>query len=203
MSIEKFGQLCQEINPDSNKLKTLKENLREIFDLPKCYVFGHGTNKAQAENILKIGLESATNSLDSSAIHLDDTEESYNKILHWPHYNYKFIVIIAIPHQVKGEAGGYYYYDNIFDELPEDRRSDPGAGSEFRKEYYIKPQFIKGYIDVDSLNLVKNDLYNSEAKITIKHIPENIPRPKFPERVQKVLLNNEVILSEHGGDDWE
>ena len=202
MSIEEFGQLRQEINPDKNKLETLKENLREIFDLPKCYIFGHGTNKAQAENILKIGLESATNSLDSSAIYLDDSEETYNKILHWPHYNYKSIVIITVPHQDPGEVGGYYY-DNLFDELPEDRKRDPRAGSEFRKEYYIQPQFIKGYIDVDSLSLIKNDLYNPEAKVVVKAIPDNGLRPKSPERVQKALLNKDVILSTHGDDDWE
>lgn len=99
--------------------------------------------------------------------------------------------------------GGYYYCDNSFDELPEDRRRDPGVGSEFRKEYYIKPQFIQGYIDVDSLSLIKNDLYDPEMKVTIKDIPENIPRPSSPERLQKALLNKEVIQSEHGNDDWE
>lgn len=203
MNIEEFRQSRQEINPDKDKLETLKENLREIFDSPKYYIFGHGTNKEQAENILKIGLESATNSLDSSAIHLDNTEDTYNKILHWPHYNYKFIVIIAIPHQAPGEMGGYYYYDNLFDELPEDRKRDPRAGSEFRKEYYIKPQFIKGYIDVDSLSLIKNDLYNPEAEVVIKPLPDNGPRPKFPEKLRKALLNKEIIQSEHGNDDWE
>ena len=178
------------------KIQILKENLKEIFDLSKYSTFGHGTNKVQAEKILKTGLESATDSLDETTLVLDDTKGSLDRILDWPHRNYKYIVIVMVPNAPTG-MGGFRYFDSVFDELPENRKSDIGAGREFRKEYYIQPQFIKGYIDVDSLSLIKNELYDPEAKVDVKEVPEGGPRPRTPEEKEKHKIKDDP------DSDWE
>jgi len=192
------------------KIKILKENLKEIFDISKYSTFGHGTGKIQAENILKNGLESADNELCGTACVLDNTDESLNKILNWPHRNYKHIVVIMVPNAPTG-MGGYSYFDNVFEKLPENRISDPGAGRECRKEYYIKPQFIKGYINVNSLNFVKNKLYNPEEKVTIKKIPEIILGRRnalrasgiSEEEIDKLMKPSQSVNNSESDTDWE
>ncbi len=192
-----------EIEKSKSKIKILKENLREIFDISKYSTFGHGTGKIQAENILKNGLESANNAFDETARAIDNTDESLNKILNWPHRNYKHIVVIMVPNAPTG-MGGYSYFDDVFEKLPENRISDPGAGREFKKEYYIQPQFIKGYIDVDSLSFIKNNLYDPEAKVNIKEIPYYGPRHRLTgEPVAEMTEDERKLLSQSNDVDWD
>lgn len=171
--MEGLPKTTQENNIE--KIKILKENLREIFDPSKYTTFGHGTtHKEKAESILINGIESSTDALDETALILEDTNESYNKILNWEHKNSKYIIVIMIPTlNSSNYLESRMYTDNIFDELPEDRKSNTSYyGRGFGREYYIKPQFIKGYINVNSLNFVKNKLYNPEEKVTIKEKPQ-------------------------------
>lgn len=196
-----------EINQENNieKIKTLKENLREIFDSPKYSTFGHGTTREKAENILINGIESSTSALDETAIRLEDNDESYNKILNWKHRNSKFIIIIMIPNPT--DNLGYTYFDNVFDELPENRKSNTSYyGRGFGREYYIKPQFIKGYVDVNSLSFVKNELYDPEKKLIVKETPQIFPGRR--EYLRSSGLSEEDInklmkpQENNSDDDW-
>lgn len=199
-------KINQENIIEKNKIEILKENLKEIFDQSKYSTFGHGTGKEQVESILKNGLESANNCLDEVARCLDDTEESYDKILNWIHRNSKYIVIIMIPNPTSG-MGGYSYLDNAFEMLPENKKQDLHVGREFKKEYFIQPQFIKGYIDVNSLSFIKNKLYDPEAKLIIKEIPYGGPRRHLTgEPLQMLEISedetNELLKSQKSDDDW-
>lgn len=200
-----FDNLQIENVSEQEKILILKNNLKEIFALPKFSTLGHGTTKENAEKILKVGLESANGALDETSISLDDsTDESFSKILHWPHHDYKVIVIIMIPNPDKGQFGGFHYFDSVFEELPEDRKMDLMVGREFRKEYFIPPQFIKGYIDVNSLKLVPNNLYDPELKVKIKEIPLKIPGSS-PEAKERVMTQPDIDLNKYPNpedDDW-
>ena len=160
---------------EKNKIEILKQNLKEIFGYPKYSTLGHGTNKDQAEKILQNGLESATDELSETVIPLDEKEETFKTILNWPHRNYKSIVIVMIPNPNQNQ-GGLSYFNNVFDELPENKKVDSIAGREFDKQFFISPKFIKGYINVENLSFVNNPLYDENAEVVIKEKPGLSPK---------------------------
>ncbi len=167
---------------DNNKLEKdkiicLKHILKELYEPSKYSLFAHGTSVETAKKIIKTGLEARNNDLPETVKTLFDSNKSFEKqpdeyfkqFLHWPHRNYKGIVLIALPNPAQNDVGGLRYFNNVFEELPQEKIVDLGIQG-FDKRYVIPTRFIKGYIDIEKLKLVKNETYDSNAKIKITEL---------------------------------
>ncbi|HOX97139.1 MAG TPA: hypothetical protein PL066_02185 [bacterium] len=199
---------------EQEKIQILRENLKVLDVLDKYSILGHGTGKKVVQNIMENGLEARQVGLNLTTIPLFDSHISYEEqdeqcfksILNWPHNDYKIIVVVAIPNPKENETGGLGYFNKVFKELSADKSVKVGIQGADRS-YVIPPEFIKGYIDVDTLQFVANPKYDPDKKVTVKDCSggdfledahkgqeENCPVPyPSPTDANNVGKNNEEV----------
>jgi len=169
------------INPtdsmsEREKIVKLREILAEIFD-PNFSTLGHGTSPEIAQKILADGLQTRDRLLDSTAVPLLDSKKTYQdqpdeyfkKLLNWGHRDYKAIVVVMIPNPKEETAGGRRYFDSVFEELPPNKQISVGISGADRC-YSIPPRFIKGYVDINNLEFVRNDKFNPPEQLETKKL---------------------------------
>jgi len=160
---------------EQEKIQILRENLKVLDVLDKYSILGHGTGKKVVQNIMDDGLEARQVGLNLTTIPLFDShvpyaeqdEQCFKNILHWSHNDYKMIVIVAIPNPKENGTGGLGYFNKVFMELSDDKSVKVGIQGADRS-YVIPPEFIKGYIDVNTLQFVANPKYDPDKKVTVK-----------------------------------
>lgn len=148
---------------EQEKIQILRENLKILDVLDKYSILGHGTDVEVAKKILAEGLQYLRPYLQETTIGLFDSQLSiaeqkdqvFQNILNWPHRGHKSIVIIAIPNVPKGETGGDNYFNSVFETVD-------------GFYHVVSPEFIKGYIDVNTLQFVANPKYDPDKKVTVK-----------------------------------
>lgn len=154
------------------KIATLRKNL-EVLDICKDFgLLGHGTSVECAKGINESGLRSKTNEFNSTAVVVFDDLLAYEDLdngwfeqfINWPHHGLKAITIIAIPHPPAGQKSGFSYYNSVFEKIDKTDTPTGGYGSYF----FIPPQFIRGYIDVETLTFVENEKFSENATVVYK-----------------------------------
>ncbi len=162
---------------EHERIQCLRKIMRPLFGEHFSTLF-HGTNEANAKNILNEGLESRANDLSSISIPLfvidtsydNQPEECYRKILDWPHHGYKYIVAFMVPNPKEHEPGGMRYFNSVFEELTPDKKVDIGVqGADH--SYVIPTQFIRGYIDVNALTLIDNPHFGLPDSLVVRPDP--------------------------------
>lgn len=155
--------------------KWLEDIFKKYF-VPSYSYAGHGTSERCADSIMREGLYASESDLLSTTIPLCDCGspemgECIDKILNWPHRNYKCIGIVAIPNPKPGETGGLYYFNSVFEELENNNKIDLGIQGADRS-YKIPKEFLRGYIDVKNKCFVENPEYDPNAVVSLKQTPK-------------------------------
>src|SRR5689334_3718634 len=128
----------------------LRTGMQEAFD-PTFSTLGHGTRREVAKASLAEGLQTKQPDLLSTTVPLFDASKSFDEqaegvvdhVTHWPHLDSRAVVVVMIPNPAQGEPGGRTYFNSVFEELPEEDRSE-------NAQYRIPPEYIRGYVDADS-----------------------------------------------------
>lgn len=183
-----------ESSGEKEKIDKLREIMRPLWK-PGFLMVAHGTSLHIAESIIDNGLKARSHLLGSTAIPLFLDKETYEEqpdsvfkqVLHWVHRDYKCLVVIQIPHPDSTSRGGPRYYNDILEELPEEKKVNEGIQG-IDVSYVISPVFIQGYIDVENLLFIKNPAYDEKAKMPPplvqndwpKHTPSNKPSTEKP-----------------------
>lgn len=158
---------------EQEKIQILRENLKVLDVLDKYLILGHGTREAIMPVIMKDGLKAidfnigttTSSFFDSSLPYSQQPDAVFHKILNWPHHYFKAIVVIAIPYPEGEQGGGSRYCNSVFEKISDDQKKLPeNAGL----NYVVPPEFIKGYIDVNTLQFVANPKYDPDKKVTVK-----------------------------------
>ena len=127
------------------------DNLMTKHDKEQTIIALHGTNPLLCESICENGLYYKSPSLDSTAVKQemalgqhDIKYKKYEQLLNWGHKDYKGLIILAIPYEC-------FYKEGLWNHFQETNSSAYGG-----QDYKIDPDFIVGYIDVNSKKIVLN-----------------------------------------------
>jgi hypothetical protein len=137
------------------ELESFRRNLAPLFD-ERFFTLGHGTRPETAEKILGTGLESKDDNIASTAIALTNDMEGTRNILHWPHHNFKAVVVVSIPKSIPKNA-------ELFEAL--------SRTSTYDNNYVLPPKYIRGYVDVATRSFVPNPLFEEDPSYTMKELP--------------------------------
>lgn len=185
----------KETNPEAKDIlgsDFVLEMEKTINDLNSngCYLFVHGTSIDCCKSIINDGLKNKTKSILSTCILKDNTDENlYTDILNWPHREYKGLALLAIPFECFGIR------ENI-EPLWENIDDNTKLGGEYIQAYRIKPDFVFGYIDVNSKKIIKND------KFTYKHEYNGL---EFDEQTKKIdkSVDSDICEVAYNSEDFK
>lgn len=133
------------------------ESLLTKADRDKTVVAIHGTSPSLCPSICENGLMYLQPSLDSTMVlqsmnygQEDMHYKDYESLLNWGHKNYKGLVLVAIPYEC-------FYKEGLWNHFQDTHGSSYGI-----PDYKVDPDFILGYVDVTSKELIENPKYSRE-----------------------------------------
>ena len=125
------------------------------MDQEKTIVSIHGTKPEKCEDICEDGLHYKTSSIRGTAVpqkaefgQKPVELDSFESLLNWSHKESKGLVLIAVPYEC-------YYKEGLWEHFSDDEYG-----------YRIRPEFIVGYIDVESKKIVPNPRYKRDHDYT-------------------------------------
>ena len=179
------------------------EELKKKLKDEQIHLFLHGTEKESAEEILKKGLLINSPSIRYTSY----PDASYKTMKHWPHRNYKNLVLIGIPNEATKLVNFDYDENGEFIGVKEKQvQSKPiftieNENNGFKTVYKLPAEFIIGYVDVENKTIVNNPLYLSEHTYEDLYVRDSELGTQEPVDLSFYGIdnNNENSLSE---DDW-
>ncbi len=179
----------------------LRTNLEEIFKA-NVDTYGHGTRVETAEEIIGEGLRSRTPDLTSTALVLFDHGKTFEeqidgvmkKIENWPHLELRAIVIIMLPRIEKASTEPIEPKSGVIQIRGQDIRTAPffrkipgEHDASYGLPYILPPNYIKGFIDVEKNEFIKNPLFNPTPP---EPIVNQVGDQLKPKTLTKPVANN-------------
>lgn len=154
----RFRQFLKESADLGNSgVNELRQNLKEIAPYLQDYtISGHGTSPRNCDQIMDQGLGMKVDDLFSTVTMLFqpgvpyDRSDAFEKILHWQHFNYKGIVIIA----------------NLKDIDPRTILRPANIPNRPVLQSILPPEYIMGWVDAESYEFHKNPKFDPNARPT-------------------------------------
>lgn len=172
----------------------LRTNLKEIFEA-NMDTYGHGTRVETTEEIINEGLKARTLDLTGTAISLFDHRKPFEEqidgvikmIENWPHLESRAIAIIMLP-RIKNALtkpiepksnviqirGIHIRTAPFFRKIQEEH--DPSYGL----PYILPPNYIKGFVNVEKKEFIKNPLFNPTDPEQIVNQGKDELKPEIP-----------------------
>ena len=164
--------------------------LLTLLDKQETIVSIHGTRPNVCPLICENGLQYKLPSLSSTAVQQsmaygqhDMHYDKFESLLNW---NYKGLVILAIPYEC-------YYKEGLWNHFQDTNSSAYGG-----QDYRIDPDFIAGYIDVNEKKIVINPKYNRKHNYDGYEKDNELFREQVGmdnETLRKAIIESEKLLS--------
>lgn len=134
-------------------IKEFNQILQRL-DKEETVLYLHGTDSERCSSIMDEGLRCGLPEITSTACGQtmpagDENFEfgEFESLLNWGHRNYKALVMLAIPYEA-------FYKEGLFTQV--------GVDNGYSYKYLINPDFIVGYIDVNTKQITMNPKYSRE-----------------------------------------
>jgi len=166
-------------------IKEFNQILQRL-DKEDTILYLHGTSPGSCPSImdegLRCGLPQITSTSCGQTMPAGDESfefQQFESLLNWGHKNYKGLVMLAIPYET-------FYKEGLFTQLSVDNG--------YSYKYLINPDFIVGYIDVNTKQIIMNPKYSREHNYEGLMPDMNIyhPNPSMTNELIRESLRNTI-----------